>query len=125
MVLLGLASPGSRFSLLGDEFCFSPHPFIIKPIFIFFFDSPEPSADLANIDSFGIAKRLARPVATRAKNHAISLGVNPFTYGCPFHCDPPLVGPKIAVHNLSFEGPPSLQRVWPFKRVFRLGRDLE
>ncbi len=67
----------------------------LKPIFVFFFDCPETSADLANIDSFGVSKRLTRPVATRAKDHAVSLGVNPFTYGCPFHCDPPLRAQRV------------------------------
>ena len=87
--------------------------------FIIFFDCAETSADLANIDSLTSGKRLPRPFATRAEDHAIFFRVNPFTCGRPFRCDPPFKAQRLPSPTCSSDGPPSSQRVWPFKSLFR------
>jgi hypothetical protein len=82
-------SPHERFGIRSTQVVnfrsLNRHVIIKEGVFSLFPNCPETSTNLANRNSLGVIKRLARPMAIGAKDHAVFLWINLLDYGCLLH----------------------------------------
>jgi hypothetical protein len=80
---------GIRSTQVVNSRSLNRHVMIKEDVFFLFPDCPKTSTNLANRNSLGVIKRLARPMAIGAKDHPVFLWINLLDYGCFLHPHPP------------------------------------